>query len=96
MNNLEEYVKQTDANITVEIGKKTVAVRDLLKMKIGDTIILDQFIGNELSAYIEGTPKFKGYAGHYKGNNAFKITSIPFSSLKGEIKNDEKNTNSIP
>lgn len=88
MNNMKEYVKQTEANITVEIGKKTVAVRDLIKMKIGDTIILDQFIGDELSAYIEGTLKFKGYAGHYKGNNAFKITSIPFSSLKGEIKND--------
>ena len=96
MSTLEKYVKQTDANITVEMGRKTLAVRDLIKMKVGDTIILDQFIGDELSAYVEGTHKFKGYAGHYKGNNAFKITSIPFSSLKGEIKNDGKNTNSIP
>jgi len=87
MNNLKEFVKQIDANITVEIGQKTVTVHDLVKMKVGDIIILNQFIGNELDVYVEKTPKFKGYAGHYKGNNALKITSIPFSSIKGEKKN---------
>ena len=95
MNNLKEYIQQIDANITVEIGRKTVTVFDLIKMKIGDVILLDQFIGDELSAYVEETPKFKGYAGHYKGNNALKITSIPFSSVKGEAKNARRK-NTIP
>ncbi|MEW6379313.1 MAG: flagellar motor switch protein FliM [bacterium] len=76
MNNLKEYVPCIHANVTVELGKKNVTVRDLLSMKIGDVILLNQFIGDELMVYVEGVPKFKGYPGHYKGNNALSITSV--------------------
>ena len=76
MSNLKEYIPQIDANISVELGKKNVTVRDLLRMRVGEIIVLDQFIGDELMVYMEGVPKFKGYPGHYKGNNAINITSI--------------------
>jgi flagellar motor switch protein FliM len=92
LNHLREYIQQTEANITVEIGRKRLTIRDLLKMNIGDIITLDKFIGDELIVYVERVPKFKGYPGHYKGNNALNVTSIPFSSAKGETEDDRKNT----
>jgi len=76
MSSLKEYIPSIDANVTVELGKKNVTVRDLLNLRAGEVIILDQFIGDELMVYTEGVPKFKGYPGHYKGNNAINITSI--------------------
>ncbi len=76
MSNLKEYIPLIDANIRVELVKKNVTVRDLLRMMVGEVIVLDQFIGDELLVYAEGVPKFKGYPGHYKGNNALNITSV--------------------
>lgn len=76
MSNLKEYIPLIDADIRVELGRKNVTVRDLLKMMVGEVIVLDQFIGDELLVYAEGIPKFKGYPGHYKGNNALNITSV--------------------
>lgn len=90
MNNLKEYVQQIDANLSVELGKKTMKVGDLIKMRVGDVLMLDQFIGDELMVYMEGVPKFKGYPGYYKGNNALKITSV-FTD-KGEAEYARKNT----
>lgn len=75
ISNLKEYVPQIKVNVAVELGKKNVTVRDLLAMKVGEVMVLDQFIGDELLVYVEGVPKFKGYPGHYKGNNALNITS---------------------
>ncbi|MEW5800593.1 MAG: flagellar motor switch protein FliM [bacterium] len=76
MNNLKEYLPQIEAEVSVELGRKNVRVRDLLTMEIGEIISLDQFIGDELLVYVEGITKFKGYPGHYKGNNALNITSV--------------------
>ena len=83
MSSLKEYIPYIDANVSVELGRKNVTVRDLLTMRIGEVIMLDQFIGDELLVYAEGVPKFKGYPGHYKGNNALNITSL--LSNKGTI-----------
>ena len=98
LNSLKEYTQQIYVNITAELGKRTLTVGDLLNMKIGDTILLDQYIGDELNIYVEGTPKFKGYPGTYKGNNALKITSTPFHiNTEGTIngrKNYPKSKNS--
>jgi len=93
MSSLKEYLPDIRANITVELGKKNVTVRDLLSMRVGDVIILDQFIGDELMVYVEGVPKFKGYPGHYKGNNALNITSVLYPR-KGEVPNVGKNITS--
>jgi flagellar motor switch protein FliM len=86
MNSLKEYLPQIEANITVELGEKNVTVRDLLTMRIGDVMVLDQFIGDELLVCVEGVPKFMGYPGHYKGNNALTITST--SVLSQQRRND--------
>lgn len=75
VNSLKGYVQQIEAKITVEVGKKMLNIRDLIKLQVGDIIVLDQFVGDELTVYIEGVPKFKGFPGYYKGNNALKITS---------------------
>ncbi|MGA1875805.1 MAG: flagellar motor switch protein FliM [bacterium] len=91
LNQLNEYIQQTEANIAVEIGRKRLTIRDLLKINVGDIIILDKFIGDELIAYVETIPKFKGYPGHYKGNNALNVTSKPFFSGEGEAEDDRKN-----
>ena len=91
MSSLKEYIPSIQANISVELGRKNVTVRDLLNMKIGEVILLDQFIGDELLVYTEGVPKFKGYPGHYKGNNALNISCLLSKHLDSRFRgNDEK------
>ena len=82
MSTLKEYIPVIDANISVELGRKKVTVRDLLNMRIGEVLPLNQFIGDELLVYVESVPKFKGYPGHYKGNNALTITSTLYQKRR--------------
>ena len=72
---LEKEIKQTKAEVCVELAKTTLKVKDLLSLKKGDIIKLNKDIKSPLTLKVEGIPKFLGYAGVLKGNKAFKINS---------------------
>ena len=72
---LEKEIKETKAEVCVELAKTTLQVKDLLSLKKGDIIKLNKDIKSPLTLKVEGIPKFLGYAGVLKGNMAFKINS---------------------
>ncbi|CAD7774466.1 Flagellar motor switch protein FliM [Candidatus Methanoperedenaceae archaeon GB37] len=72
---LEKEIKETKAEVCVELAKTTLKVKDLLSLKKGDIIKLNKDIKSPLTLKVEGIPKFLGYAGVLKGNKAFKINS---------------------
>jgi len=72
---LEKEIKETKAEVCVELAKTTLEVKDLLSLKKGDIIKLNKDIKSPLTLKVEGIPKFLGYAGVLKGNKAFKINS---------------------
>ncbi|MDY6852503.1 MAG: FliM/FliN family flagellar motor switch protein, partial [Thermodesulfobacteriota bacterium] len=72
-------VRQAEVEISVELGRTKISGRHLLALKQGDVIPLEQDVSAPLVAKVEGVPKFQGYAGVTRGNQAFQIS--------GEIRN---------
>ncbi len=71
---IREQLIETDLNIDVTLGETAIQLRDLMKMKIGDVIPLNQDASGELNIEIEGVPKFKGYYGIHHGTYAMQVT----------------------
>lgn len=71
---IREQLIETDLDIDVTLGETTIQLRDLMKMKVGDVIPLNQDASGELNIEVEGVPKFKGYYGIHHGTYAMQVT----------------------
>lgn len=79
---METSIKQTITNVGIELARGTIKTRDLLTLQAGDVLTLDTNPNDEALMMIEGTPKFYGYVGSFRGNRAFRITRpIPRKDL---------------
>ncbi len=79
---METSVKQTEAEISVELARGSIVTRDLLALQKGDLITLDTNPSEEAIIQVEGAPKFYGYVGSYRGNRAVRLTrDIPDRDL---------------
>ena len=78
INRFIDEVKKAEVEMTVELGTTQISGNELLHLKIGDTIQLQQDVEAPLVAKIAGIPKFLGHPGLVKGNKAFQVS--------GEIK----------
>lgn len=73
-NRMEQNISQTAATMSVQLAEGTIKTRELLSLKKGDVITLDTNPASEAMIMIEGTPKFYGYCGSYRGNRAVRVT----------------------
>lgn len=64
------------AEVAVELGVTEISARDVVNMKPGDVIPLDQYASDAVTVFVEGIPKFRGYPGSYKGNQAVRISEL--------------------
>ncbi len=64
------------AEVAVELGATEISARDVVNMKPGDVIPLDQYASDAVTVFVEGIPKFRGYPGSYKGNQAVRISEL--------------------
>jgi len=64
------------ANVAVELGATEISGRDVVNMKPGDVIPLDQYASDAVTVYVEGIAKYRGYPGMYKGNQAVRISEV--------------------
>jgi flagellar motor switch protein FliM len=73
MGSLLDCLKGAEVELSVELGERQMTVRDLLGLKVGDTIYLDKETSEPLLAKVEGIPKLVGKAGFYGKNKAIQI-----------------------
>ena len=73
MDRLWDRIKGVEFEIAVELGKRQISVRDLLSLKVGDTLSLEKESSEPLVAKVQGVPKFLGRAGIYGANKAIQI-----------------------
>lgn len=79
---METNVKQTLTTVGVQLATGNVKTRDFLDLGVGDVMSLDTNPSDEALVMVEGTPKFYGYVGSYRGNRAVRITrNIPKRDL---------------
>lgn len=71
---IEDQLIDTDVDIRVDMGETAISLDDLMKLKVGDIIPLDQDVSGELDVQVEGSKKFKAYYGVSHGNVAVQIT----------------------
>ena len=76
MRRFREQLKEAQVDFTVEMGRTELKSGDLLKLKVGDVLTLDKDANDFLVAMVEGVPKFKGRAGSYRGNKAFRVEGL--------------------
>jgi flagellar motor switch protein FliM len=55
------------------LGRANITGRELLAMKVGDIIHLDQKMSDPVIVNVEGVPKFTGYPGICNKRKAIKI-----------------------
>lgn len=71
---IREQLMETDLSVQVYLGESEISVEDLMTLKVGDVIPLDQDSTGEFDIQVEGSKKFKGYMGVHHGSVAMQIT----------------------
>lgn len=88
---METNLRRTMASMSVQLASGSITAREVAELKVGDVIKLDTNPTDEAMLLIEGSPKFYGYVGNYRGNRALRITRpIPTRDLIN-IKTKEEN-----
>ena len=65
---------ETQVNLDVKLGESMITLNELMDLKIGDVIPLDQDTTGEFDILVEEVPKFKGYYGIHHGSVAMQVT----------------------
>lgn len=79
---MDSNIRQTMATASVQLASGQIKARELLELKKGDVLTLNTNPSEEAMVMLEGTPKFYGYVGSYRGNRAVRITrAIPRRDL---------------
>jgi len=87
-NKFRRGLQQSSVEMIVELGKTELTGLEVITMKRGDVIPLDQYIDGSLDVYIENELKFTGHPGFYRGNRAIRISEILMNKNE-EVKHNE-------
>lgn len=71
---IQEQLMETSVDLRVDLGYTEITLDELMNLKPGDVIPLDQDSNAEFDLQVEGTKKFKGYYGINHGSVAVQIT----------------------
>lgn len=71
---IREQLMETAMNLQVFLGTSEISLGDLMRLKVGDVIPLDQDATGEFDIQVEGVRKFKGYMGIHHGSVAMQVT----------------------
>jgi flagellar motor switch protein FliM len=73
---IKEQLIDTEMSMQVNLGETAIELNDLMKLKIGDVIPLDQDSTGELDILVEGVKKFKCFSGVHHGSVAVQVTKV--------------------
>jgi len=73
---LESNLKKSEVELSAILGKTTVRLKDLLNLEVGDVLILNRRVGEEVDVLVQGVEKFKGLPGKRKGRLVVKISKV--------------------
>ena len=76
MERLQKELKSVPVMMSVDLGRTHLSVREFLNMKEGDILVLENDPRKDLTAKVEGQPKFAGIAGKYGNRKVFKVERI--------------------
>ncbi|MBQ9536722.1 MAG: flagellar motor switch protein FliM [Desulfovibrionaceae bacterium] len=75
MNRLKERLLETTVELVVKFGHTTISGNQLLRMQVGDVIVLNTDVEDMLTCTVEGVEKYQGIAGTVKAMKSFQIVN---------------------
>ena len=73
---IQQQLLDSMVELKVDLGKTTLLLGEIMKLKEGDIIPLEQDAAGELTIQVEDVDYFKCYFGAYHGNVAAKVTKV--------------------
>lgn len=70
---LKERLMETPVELKVDFGEAKITGNQLLRLRVGDVIMLDTDMDDLLDCTVANVPKFTGVCGIVKANKAFQI-----------------------
>jgi len=70
---IEEKIQDIDVDISCTLGTVNITGKEIMEMKIGDVLKLDQSQKDPLVVSAQGLPKFTGYLGAFGHKKAIRI-----------------------
>lgn len=71
---IRSQLLDTAVNVRVNLGESEITLNELMDLKVGDVIPLDQDSNGEFDVQVEGVPKFKSFYGIHHGTVAVQVT----------------------
>lgn len=71
---IEEQLRQATVEVKVNLGETEISLKDLMSLKVGEVISLNQDANGEFPIQVEGIKKFRGHYGVSHGSVAVQIT----------------------
>ena len=71
---IKDQLLDTELEVKVNLGQSEISLKELMALKEGDVIPLDQDANGEFDVLIQDVKKFKGLYGVYHGSVAMQIT----------------------
>ncbi len=72
---IKEQLMDTEVKVLVNLGETMITAQELMKLKVGDIIPLNQDVNGQFDVQIESVKKYKSYYGVSHGNKAVKVSS---------------------
>jgi len=73
MNRFRKGLMKAKVDLVVELGSTEISGSEVVQLKKGDVIPLEQYARDPLNIYVEGIKKFTGCAGVFRGNRAVQV-----------------------
>jgi len=71
---IRSQLLDTAVNVRVNLGESEITLNELMDLKVGDVIPLDQDSNGEFDVQVEGVAKFKSFYGIHHGTVAVQVT----------------------
>jgi len=70
---LTDRLLRTEVEMDVTLGRAELSVKELLNLKKGDIVLLENNYKHPIRASIAGIPKYEGFVGRYNSKKVFKV-----------------------
>jgi flagellar motor switch protein FliM len=77
---ITDSLEESKVDLQVNLGEAELTMREVLSLKVGDTIQLDSFVDEPLELQVEGMPKYLVRMGISSGQQSVQVESLNFES----------------
>ncbi len=74
-NILMNHLRNTDLGVRAEFGKAVISMKELMQLRLGDVILMNKKVGDEITVSVEDKLLFLGQPGSVNGHKGVKITN---------------------